>query len=139
MVELVKECRAVFATNFSLFNIMALYSLTQYTTTLISEFYFSYPWDFQFLYWDIFCNFLFFIPYGYTGTVERLSPLIPRGSLFTLSNLTQVLIVFGLQLTGQILMIVGLAQIFNDKMDYSPNNAYERFLENNKDLVLESP
>lgn len=134
-----KECRACFVTNFSLFNIMALYSLTQYTTTLISEFYFSYPWDFQFLYWDIFCNFLFFLPYGYTGTAEKLSPTIPRGSLFTLSNLTQVLIIFGLQVTGQILMIVGLTQIFTVPMDYSSENTYKRFTDNGSDFVLDSP
>ncbi len=35
MVELLKECRAGLATNFSLFNIMASYSLTQYTTSII--------------------------------------------------------------------------------------------------------
>lgn len=36
MVELIKECRAGLATNFSLFNIMALYALTQFSTTIIS-------------------------------------------------------------------------------------------------------
>jgi len=35
MVELIKECRAGLATNFSLFNIMASYSLTQYTSSII--------------------------------------------------------------------------------------------------------
>lgn len=112
MVELLKECRAGLATNFSLFNIMALYSLIQYTTTIIALYYFSYPWDFQYLYWDIFCNFLFFLTIGYTGTADKLTKEIPNGSLFTVSNLVQVLVMFGLQLTGQILMIVGLTQIF---------------------------
>ena len=36
MVELIKECRAGLATNFSLFNIMATYALTQYVVTSIS-------------------------------------------------------------------------------------------------------
>ena len=36
MVELIKECRAGLATNFTLFNVMAAYSLTQYTTTVVS-------------------------------------------------------------------------------------------------------
>ena len=36
MVELIIECRGGLATNFSLFNIMAIYSLIQYTTTLVS-------------------------------------------------------------------------------------------------------
>ena len=36
MVELIKEGRAGLATNFTLFNVMAAYSLTQYTTTVVS-------------------------------------------------------------------------------------------------------
>lgn len=112
MVELLKECRAGLATNFSLFNIMALYSLIQYTTTIITQYYFSYPWDFQYLYWDIFCNFLFFLTIGYTGTAKRLSVDIPSASLFTVSNMTQVMVMFGFQLAGQILMIAGLSQFF---------------------------
>ena len=35
MVELIKECRAGLATNFSLFNIMAIYSLIQFSSSLI--------------------------------------------------------------------------------------------------------
>lgn len=45
MIELIKECRGGLATNFSLFNIMALYSLIQYTTTVVTEYYFGYPAD----------------------------------------------------------------------------------------------
>ena len=139
MVELLKECRAGLATNFSLFNIMALYSLIQYSTTIISQFYFSYPWDFQYLYWDIFCNFLFFLTIGYTATADKLSVAIPNGSLFTVSNLTQVLVMFGFQLAGQILMIVGLTQIFTTPMNYSPDNTYQLFLDNDSEFVLNSP
>lgn len=73
MVELIKECRSGLATNFSLFNIMALYSLIQYTTTIITQYYFSYPGDFHYLYWDIFCNFIFFLTIGYTKTADKLS------------------------------------------------------------------
>jgi hypothetical protein len=91
---------------------MALYSLVQYTTTILTQYNFSYPWDFQYLYWDVFCNFLFFLTIGYTKTAKKLSVAIPNGSLFTVSNLTQVLVMFGLQLAGQILMLVGLTQIF---------------------------
>ena len=36
VVELLKECRAGLATNFSLFNIMAIYSLIQYSSTIIT-------------------------------------------------------------------------------------------------------
>ena len=109
MVELLKECRAGLATNFSLFNIMALYSLIQYSTVVICQFYFSYPADFQFLYWDIFCNFFFFLTFGYTKTADKLSKARPNASLFTISNIFQVVMMFGLQLTGQILMIFGMA------------------------------
>ena len=35
MVELIKECRAGLVTNFSLFNIMALYTLIQYSSSVI--------------------------------------------------------------------------------------------------------
>jgi cation-transporting ATPase 13A3/4/5 len=73
MVELIKECRAGLATNFSLFNIMALYSLTQYTTTTICERFLQYPADMQYLYWDLFLNFAFIVFIGYTGTATKLS------------------------------------------------------------------
>jgi len=59
MVELLKECRAGLATNFSLFNIMVTYSFIQFTSTLVCEIYMQQPADFQFMYWDFFMNFLF--------------------------------------------------------------------------------
>ena len=97
---------------------MALYSLIQYSTVVICQFYFSYPSDFQFLYWDIFCNFFFFLTFGYTKTAETLSKDKPSSSLFTISNVFQVVIMFGFQLTGQILMLVGMSQIFSQEIDY---------------------
>ena len=118
MVELLKECRAVLATNFSLFNLMALYSLIQYTSTVICQFYFSYPADFQYLFWDIFCNFFFFLTFGYTKTADRLSKAIPNSSLFSLSNLFQIVTMFVIQLIGQIIMIVGISQVFDEDIDY---------------------
>lgn len=36
VVQLLKECRGGLATNFSLFNIMAIYSLIQYSSTIIA-------------------------------------------------------------------------------------------------------
>jgi cation-transporting P-type ATPase 13A2 len=68
MVELIKECRAGLATNFSLFNVMAIYSLIEYTTTVISEKYLQYPYDLQYLYWDLCLNFFFIVFIGYTRT-----------------------------------------------------------------------
>ena len=47
MVELIKECRAGLATNFSLFNIMAIYSLIQSTSQVICQLMLQYPADFQ--------------------------------------------------------------------------------------------
>jgi cation-transporting ATPase 13A2 len=70
MVELIKECRAGLATNFSLFNIMAIYSLIQYSTVVIVEKYLQYPADQQFLYWDLVLNFFFIIFIGYTNSAQ---------------------------------------------------------------------
>ena len=70
VVELIKECRAGLATNFSLFNIMALYSLIQYTSTIMTQFFYAYPSDFQYLYWDLAGYFFFFLTFGYTETIS---------------------------------------------------------------------
>ena len=68
VVQLIKECRAGLATNFSLFNIMASYSLVQYTTSSIVQLFYSYPADFHYLYWDLADNFFFIVVIGYTAT-----------------------------------------------------------------------
>jgi len=67
MVQLLLECRAGLATNFSLFNIMATYALTQYTTTVLVQRFLQYPGDFQYLQWDLY-NFGFILVIGYTAT-----------------------------------------------------------------------
>lgn len=105
MVELIKECRAGLATNFTLFNIMAIYSLIQYTTTVVSEKYLQYPGDFQYLYWDLCLNFFFIVFIGYTRTAAELSIEKPRSSLFSLTNLMTMLTTFGIQVAGQISFI----------------------------------
>ena len=105
MVELIKECQAGLVTNFSLFNIMALYSLIQYTSVVICQFEFAYPANSQFTYWDIFGNFLFFMTVGYTGTADQLSAAKPSRSLFTVTNMSQVAIMYLLQLVGQLFMV----------------------------------
>ena len=69
MVHLIRECRGGLATNFSLFNIMALYSIVQYTSTIINQYFYCFPSDFQFLYWDLCCNFFFFMTVGNTNSV----------------------------------------------------------------------
>lgn len=105
MVELIKECRAGLATNFSLFNIMAIYSLIQYTTTVVSQKFLQYPADLQYLYWDLALNFFFILFIGNTYTARDLSIEKPKSSLFCFSNLFQILIAFGTQAAGQISII----------------------------------
>jgi hypothetical protein len=52
---------------------MAIYSLIQFTTTVILELFLEYPADFQFLYWDLVLNFFPIVFVGYTATADRLS------------------------------------------------------------------
>ena len=105
MVELIKECRAGLATNFSLFNIMAIYSLIQSTESIILEFYLSYPADLQYLYQDLILNFALIVFIGYTGTSEKLTTQRPRNTLLSLTNMFQIMFMFLIQLLGQILSI----------------------------------
>jgi magnesium-transporting ATPase (P-type) len=119
MIDLIRECRGGLATNFSLFNIMALYSLIQYTSTVITEYYYGYPADLEYLYWDLGCNFFFFLTIGYTASSENLSKLRPSDSLFSVSNIICVLVMFIIQLIGQFSVIFVLSnQPFYDIMDY---------------------
>lgn len=130
MVELIKECQAGLATNFSIFNIMALYSLIQYNTVLICQYYFGFPSDFSYLYWDLADNFLFFLTFGYTGTAAVLSKHRPSKSLFSISNITSVMVIFFIQLIGQFLMIFGLVYIYADEIGYYSDITFEEFIEN---------
>jgi hypothetical protein len=88
---------------------MALYSLIQYTSTIITQVYYAYPSDFQYLYWDLAGNFFFFLTFGYTGTVEKLTKERPNSSLFSITNIVQVLSMFLIQLIGQVCMIITLS------------------------------
>lgn len=45
---------------------------------------------------------------------------------------------FGFQLTGQILMIVGLSQFFAEPMAYSPDVSFNLFNENEQAFILDS-
>ena len=105
MVELIKECRAGLATNFSLFNIMAIYSLTQYSTTVLSEKFIQYNGDLQYLYWDLVLNFCFIVFIGYTGSADKLSVDRPRSSLFSFTNLFSMMVVFVTVVVSQIVFI----------------------------------
>jgi hypothetical protein len=87
---------------------MALYSLIQYSSTIIIQIYYAYPSDFHYLYWDLAGNFFFFLTFGYTGTVQKLSKERPNSSLFCVTNIFQVIFMFAVQLIGQIVMILAL-------------------------------
>lgn len=84
---------------------MAIYSLIQYTTTVIGEKFLQYPGQYQYLYWDLAMNFFFIVFIGYTKTATTLSVERPRGSLFCFTNMMQMLIAFGVQVAGQISII----------------------------------
>lgn len=105
MVELVKECRAGLATNFSIFNVIAMYSLIQYSTSIICEIFLQYPADLQFLYWDVALDFLLVLFLGYTGTAATLTVDKPRNSLFSCTNLFQVIAMFVIQFVAQFAVI----------------------------------
>jgi hypothetical protein len=104
---------------------MASYSLTQYTTSIIAQLFYSYPADLHFLYWDIACNFFFIIFVGYTATTERLSVAIPNNSLFCFTNLFQVLFAFGINVLGQICMILAISGAFATVVDYANTGGIE--------------
>ena len=111
---------------------MAIYSLTQYTSSIISQLFYSYPADLHFLYWDIACNFFFVVFVGYTNTADKLSIAIPNNSLLCFTNLFQVLFAFGVNVLGQIMMIVAISGEYSTNVDYATNGGFD----NNKALYL---
>ena len=100
-------------TNYSLFGIMVSYSLIQYTTSLICQFYYTYPSDLSFVFWDVACNFCFILTIGVTETEHKLSAKKPESSLSSIYNVLKILFMFLFQLIGQILMIVSIITIFS--------------------------
>lgn len=104
---------------------MATYALTQYTTTTICQIYYTRPGQFQYLYWDIACNFFFILLIGYTATANRLSVEKPSNSLFCFSNLFAVLFAFILVVIGQASMVLSLMGIFSSTIDYPSVGGFE--------------
>lgn len=76
---------------------MAMYSLIQFSSTIVTEIFLQYPADFQFLYWDVCMNFLLILFIGYTSTADKLSIQKPRNSLFSFTNLLQIIFMFLVQ------------------------------------------
>lgn len=93
---------------------MAIYSLMEFTTTSILEVFLEYSPDFQFLYWDVALNFLPIVFLGYTATADRLSVEKPRSTLFSLTNIAQILVMFAIQFAGQIFSILVFSWVESD-------------------------
>jgi hypothetical protein len=100
---------------------MAIYSLIQYTSTVLNAYFFCYPADFHYLYWDLAGNFFFFLTFGYTKTNKRLNKYVPNDSLFCLTNIVQLVFMFAIQLIGQICVVLALHGAFDEDIDYSRN------------------
>lgn len=99
---------------------MASYALTQYLVTTISQIFYAYPAQYQYMYWDLACNFVFIILVGRTGTASTLSIARPSNSLFCVSNLFQIVFAIVLVVIGDVLMITSLSGQFSSIIDY-PN------------------
>lgn len=84
---------------------MAMYSLIQLISTFLTEIYLQYPADFQFVYFDLVLNFAMVVFVGYTPTAPRLSIERPRSTLFSFTNIIQILVMFFLQAAGQALSL----------------------------------
>jgi hypothetical protein len=97
---------------------MAMYSLIQYSSSIITQFYYAYPSRSQYMYWDLAGNFFFFLTFGYTATIKTLNKFIPKNSLFSYSNILQLLFMFIVQLSGQILMVVAISGTFANYINY---------------------
>lgn len=70
VIDLIRECKGGLATNFSYFNLMAIYSLIQYTTTVLTLFFYGLMNTYQYLYIDVFHNFVFILTIGYTKSIK---------------------------------------------------------------------
>lgn len=106
------------ATNYSLFNIMATYSFTQYTSCVILQYFYSYPPDFQFVFWDVCLNISFVFLLGNIGTATELTKQRPPSTLFSFGNVLQLLVFYMLQLAVQLLAIMAIRGPFADNIDY---------------------
>lgn len=118
MVELIKESRAALATNYSLFDIIACYALTQYSASIIDQFFFSYPADFQFVYQDLVLNAFFVFILGNIQTEDKLCKEKPSNTLFSVANITQLVAYHIIQTASQILCVVAAGGPYADSLNY---------------------
>jgi hypothetical protein len=92
--------------------------LTQYTESIIDQFFFSYPADFQFIYQDLFLNAFFVFILGNIATADHLCKEKPSASLFSVANITQLLFYHVIQTLGQILSVMAAGGPFADTLNY---------------------
>ena len=122
---------------------MALYGLVQYSTGVILQFYYTYPSDLSFTYWDVCLNFLFFIFVGYTPTADSLSDKKPQARLSGCTSVCKVLMMYVLQLIGQILMIIFVSTVFAEEIDYFNTGTaagnYEKYKKNGGNFDFDTP
>lgn len=59
-------------------------------------------------------NFFLILFIGYTKTSDKLSIEKPRNSLFSFTNLLQMMIMFGIQFAGQIVSIIIFMEVEPD-------------------------
>ena len=97
---------------------MASYALTQYTMSIVDQFFFSYPADFQFVYQDLFLNLCFVFTLGNIATEDHLSLRRPTNSLLSWGNITQLLVYHIVQSVLQVLVVLAAGGPFSDALNY---------------------
>lgn len=117
---------------------MAIYSLIEYTTTVLSQKFLQYPGDLQYLYWDLCLNFFFILFVGNTATADKLTPERPRSSLFSFTNMFQMIIIFGIQVAGQI-SIIAIFEAYDSSYYWANGGmavAQQSYINNNNSFSL---
>ena len=97
---------------------MACYALTQYASSIIDQFYFSYPAQFQFIYQDIILNMSFVFILGNIPTADSLTKEKPSNTLFSFANITQLVFFHLIQLSTQLLAVLSAGGSFADSLNY---------------------
>ena len=97
---------------------MATYSFTQYTSSVILQYFYSYPYDYHFVFWDVCLNISFVFLLGNIGTATELTKQRPPSTLFSFANILQLFVFYLLQLAVQLLAIMAIRGPFADNIDY---------------------
>lgn len=101
-----------------MFNITASYALIQFTSCIILYFFYSYPSDEQFAYWDLCLDMVFVFVIGNIGTADSLSKVKPKSALLSIRNILELMTVFLLQLLSQIIGVLAIRTVFAESLAY---------------------